>query len=301
MKRLPWLLLLGACGGGAPGDLDGSTGPDAGGTPRERIGWIDVYENLSYYDDGGGPVAYRSSQVLGAFYADHPPSFHRVAMTSGDCELRLYTPSSCDPACTTGLCVETNVCEEFPTLVSAGRLTIDGLATAVSIDPEGGYYYTQSVLPEDLFADDATVTAELAGADLPAMTLTAGGVPEIEAEITDGKITLIPGSDYTLRWTPAGSGRVRVTLNANNQGHGGPFLGILECDVADAAGEVVIPAVLADAFPETQAWTVCAGTDCPPSTIRRYRRDAFDVGDDQEVELMVSSQRTFGVDHVFPD
>jgi hypothetical protein len=118
--------------------------------------------------------------------------------------------------------------------------------------------------------------------------------------ISDGKIT-VPypaGEDFVIAWTPAGDGgRVRVTLNSNNQGHGMPYLAIIECDVADSAGEVAIPAALLDAFPETSAWSVCAGTDCPPSTIRRYHRDGWPIGDDQEVVLEVGSQVDFGVDH----
>ena len=33
------------------------------------------------------------------------------------------------------------------------------------------------------------------------------------------------------------------------------------------------------------------------ATIRRYRRDAHAIGGDQEIELTVASQYSFGVDH----
>jgi hypothetical protein len=182
-------------------------------------------------------------------------------------------------------------------MLSAGRLTVTGLAQALTIDPQSGYYYNQEVLPVDLFADDAAIEGSFAGADLPAMTIEAQGVPPIAPQITNGSITLEPGQDFTLRWTPEGAGRVRVTLNSNNQGHGMPYLGIIRCDVPDADGEVVIPASLHDQFPETYAWTACAGTDCPPSTIRRYTRGVAPVGDDEVVELTVASQWSFGVEH----
>jgi hypothetical protein len=302
------VVLLCACGGGSSGDdTDSDAGgddPDANtGPARERIGVVEVVEDL-YVSPGEGsdpPSEYRWSNVTARFYDGRPPAFHRETMAAGACTMRVYTPSSCTPACTDGLCVDTNVCEPWPTPVSAGRLTITGARAAVPIDPVDGWYYTQEPLPEDLFDDDAEVTASLAGDALPAMSLDAGGTPPIVFPLPDGKIT-IPypaGEDFVLSWTPAGDGsRVRVTLNSNNQGHGQPYLSIIECDVADSAGEVAIPEAMLDAFPETSAWRICAGTDCPPSTIRRYHRDGSPIGDDQEVELVVGSQVSFGVDHI---
>jgi hypothetical protein len=101
--------------------------------------------------------------------------------------------------------------------------------------------------------------------------------------------------------TPTTTGtRVRLELNANNRGHGFPYTAIISCDVADSAGEITVPTALLDAFPDTRAWTVCAGSDCPPSRLTRYRRATAPVGE-QEVELEVASTFAFGVDHVVPD
>lgn len=296
------LLLIAACGGGASPD-----GPDAGDddrpdadTGRELIGSIDVTEDLSILDDGSGPTEYRSARVGARFYDGRAPSFHREAMRAGACTLSTYTRSQCTPACTDGLCVETNVCEAWPTLVSAGRLAIAGLAVALTIDPQLNDYYPDDALPENLFADDAAVTATLAGADLPAASIDASGVPALATDIVDGQL-IAPypaAADVVIHWTPAGDGsRVRVTLNSNNQGHGMPFLAVLSCDVADAAGEVALPAAMLDAFPETDNWMVCAGTDCPRSTIARYHRGAAPVGADHEIELRVANQLSFGVVH----
>jgi hypothetical protein len=55
-----------------------------------------------------------------------------------------------------------------------------------------------------------------------------------------------------------------------------------------------------EAFPPSNAVAICAGHDCPLSTIRRYRRAIAPVGTDREVELVVSSQFSFGVDHAPP-
>jgi hypothetical protein len=291
-------------GSGNPPDADTTT-PDADtGPPRESAGNLDVIENRGFYDDGGGNlVEYRESRVFGQLYQDRAARFHVETMRSGPCWLRQYTPAQCSTPCTDGLCVATDTCEPWPTRIDGGRLTVTGLAVSLAIDWDGSYYYNTDVLPEDVFADDASVTASFAGATTPAMSIDAGGVSTIDPQIVDGKI-LIPypaGQDFVLRWTPDGSdARVRVTYNSNNQGHGAPFNAILECDVPDSDGEVALPAAMLDAFPETRAWTVCAGSDCPPSTIRRYRRGTHAIGSDREVELVVASQLSFGVDHDLP-
>ncbi|HVV86857.1 MAG TPA: hypothetical protein VHE35_27655 [Kofleriaceae bacterium] len=298
---------LAACGGddgGAAPPADG--GVDApGGTAREVIGSIEVYEENHVWVEDGPPMSNRSASVRASFYDGQPPSFHHEVARVGACVLRRYTPSLCDPPCSNGLCVATDVCEPWPSLVAAGRLSIDGLTVAVRLDGADGFYYPQAQLPADLFADTATVRADLAGGgSYPPLALTAGGVPAIAGAIPDGKLTLPPGEDATIRWTPAGGAggsgaRMRLTLNANNQGHGQPYLAILECDVADADGQVTVDASLIDAFPDTRAWNICAGSDCPPSTLRRYHRATAPLGD-QDVELLVSSIVSFGVDHILP-
>ncbi len=296
------LALLAACGddgGGAPRDA----AVDApAGTPREVVGTIAVSEQRYVYVDTGPPMETMSAAVRASFYDGRPPRWHREVARAGACVLWRYTPSLCEPACTDGLCVATDVCEPWPRLVAAGRLTVTGLAVALRLPGTDGFYYPEVALPPDLFADGATITAELAGGGgYPASTLTTTGVPAIRPVMPDGKLTLTPGQDVTLRWPPAGgASRVRLTLNSNNRGHGAPYLGIIDCDVDDAAGEVTVAAALIDGFPVTRAWTVCAGSDCPPSTLRRYHRATVALGD-RDIELVVGSEVAFGVDHLLPD
>ncbi len=309
MRPLPLpfcLFLLAACGGDPSSDPDApGSGIDAapdGGMVRDRTGTVEVTEDHWVFtaDAGGGES--RTAQVGARFFDGREPQFHRETMRAGDCALRTFTQASCTPACTDGLCVEADVCEGFPEYVSAGRLTITGLRTAVQIDPQSNYYYPSNPLPPDLFADDTTVTANLAGAVLPAMSITTAAVAPLAPDITGGKI-VVPypaGADKVIRWTPAGGdSRVRLTLNANNRGHGQPFEAVIECDVPDAAGQIAVPAAILDAFPATEAWYICAGTDCPPSKLTRYRRGATLVGE-REVDLVVGSSFTFGIEHRRP-
>ncbi|MBE7451731.1 MAG: hypothetical protein HS111_23430 [Kofleriaceae bacterium] len=75
-----------------------------------------------------------------------------------------------------------------------------------------------------------------------------------------------------------------------------PTIAIIERDVGTPTARSPSPPALLDAFPETDAWFICAGTDCPPSSrgasatagprSRRVR--------EQEVELVVGNAFTFG-------
>jgi hypothetical protein len=291
-----------ACGGDDGGSNPLDAGPDAPpGPAREVIGTIDVREQRYLSIEDGTPMEWSSGQARAAFYDGRPPRWHREVARAGACTLRKYTPSSCEPFCD-GVCVDTNVCEPWPTLVAAGRLTISGLTTTVRMAGEGGFYYPEAQLPAELFADDAAITAELAGGGgFAGVTLATTGVPALRGAIAGNKLELVHGQEATVRWTSvAGDARVKLTINANNQGHGQPYLAIIECDVADAAGEVTIDASLIADFPETRAWTICAGTDCPPSTLRRYHRATAPVGD-FDLELVVACELAFGVDHFLPD
>jgi hypothetical protein len=98
----------------------------------------------------------------------------------------------------------------------------------------------------DAQADAGAVT------DAGTLTVTGLGMPN--------------GADYTFTWPAVGQDdgeRLRLTLNANNQTHGGPYLAIIECDAPVSAGRFTIPREMVEAFPATEHWEACAGGDCP--------------------------------------
>src|SRR5690349_16580586 len=139
MRRLACVLVaVAGCGGDSNSNDPDATPQD--GAPdssivRERSGTVEVFEDrwVLTADAGGGENL--TGQIGARFYDGREPQYHREAMRAGDCVLKTNTNASCTPACTTGLCVDTNVCEPFATYVSAGRLTITGLKTSVQIDP----------------------------------------------------------------------------------------------------------------------------------------------------------------------
>ena len=294
-------LLLGAaaCGSddaASPVDAaaDGATDPD-GGSGGPGLGSLRAVEERWINPETG---ELSSTSRFDGWYFDGPqPPWHREVARSGACVLRRYTPAFCDPACALGtLCVDTDVCLAPPRFESAGTLTVTGLTVPITLASTTGYYQHTDGLPTDLFTDSATVTATLAGAVVPAHTLVARGVPPLVAAIGNFR-TLTPGQDHTITWTPAGGDAlVRLLFNSNNIGHGAPYFGIIDCDVPDADGQITVAAALVDGFPETGPWQVCAGSDCPPSTLTRYHR-ATATTTAGTAELIVGSQLSFGVDH----
>jgi hypothetical protein len=271
--------------------------PDASeGPPGERVGSVNITEDRQRYDVG--QAEFRSSGVFAAFYANAPTSYHHETAAVGACKLVEYTPGNCPNFCEESVCLD-NVCMPWPVPLAAGRLTIQGLAVAVSLDPQSGLYYPSNILPENLFGDDAAITAKLSGGDFPAVTLTARGLPPLASSI-DFKIDMPSGADKKVTWTPVNNGRVRLTINSNNRGHGIPYDAIITCEAEDAAGEITIPHELIDVFPKTAAWTACAGSDCPSSYLQRYARGRAVLDDGREVELVVSSRVGFYVVHDKP-
>ncbi len=286
-----------ACGGDAPSP-DAAPAPDAG-PPGPDAG--DLRGEVRVWESNVGAWG-ASSQISATFYQVREPRWHQPFLSEGDCTLYRFRNDICDPPCTNGLCVAPNVCEPLPDFTPAGTLTVTGVATGpVVIDPDVyGYYYNPTALPADLFADDATVTATLTGAgDLPPLALSAGGVTPVRPPVANDEITLENGQDFTISWTPGGGERVRLTLNANNQGHGAPYAAIIRCDVPDGDGAITVPSAIIDAFEETFRWEICAGSDCPLSSLMRYRQDTAQAPGGH-VSLIVGNEIKFFVIHAAP-
>lgn len=296
-----------ACGGGGGADLDPDAAPAVDADPSlDQHALVVISETFRLAD--GFPDGFEEQRyaTISAEFGDAPrPSPRTVAETSGPCTLTTYEPVACDPACgADALCVPGGTCAPLPTFASVGPLSVEGLTTALDpIEPFGSFYSPEQVLPEDLFADDATLTISAPGDELGSLEVSGHGVAPIEIATEDAQIELIDGQPYTVTWTPStdADARVRVTINSNNTGHGTPFHAIIACEVDDAAGELTIPSSMIEALPAIQRWggVGCPQADCPPSTVARVRRatSPFEGG---VVALEVQTVHAFGVLHEVP-
>lgn len=298
------LLALAAvgCGGSAgPGEPDLGGSPDAGhpdggsGAPgfSNPPGSVYAVEARMPY----GEV----NELTALFYGEEPLSFHREVNRIGDCRLLTFTPAQCDVFCT-GVCTDTNVCKQFPTRLSAGSLRFTGIKTPVTVTPNfANYYFADPQVKGDLFGAGDAVTVTATGAEFASFSLTGAGVPTLNtAAVVNDEIKLDDSADYRFTWTPSGDprARMRLTLNANNRGHGAPYEAILECDAADT-GTLTVAKELIKPFPDTYRWEICAGRDCPFSSALLYRQVEGEAGK-RKVTLTVGSRRAFWVLHRAP-
>lgn len=295
-----FLCFAAACHGTSGGVADG---PDAGdgeadaepGGDAPLLGSLKVSEVDAPYGESG--------VVQGSLWTSDFGGFHTEVMNDGTCRLLAYEPSFCEPWCEQGLCID-GECREYP-VIDAGTLTVNGLAEEVMVAPQAypfaGYGYWTVLDRADLFGGGDQVTVTAPGGGFPGFEVTAGGVDDLELGLENDEIRVPNGADYTFTW-PAGSGdeRMRVTLNSNNEFHGAPSFAIIECDAPASAGELSIPRAMIEAFPATEHWQGCAGSDCPPSHALLYRRGAAEVSEG-EVELLVGSEVLFYVVHPAAD
>ncbi len=295
---LPLVLTL-ACGGGDGG------GPDAGppgdsGSPEPQFG--DPTNLISVVE-----AVYRVEQPFGwsgvsARFGAGETGFLTETMREGNCRLLESDASYCQE-CTTGLCIG-GECRAYPTYRSAGRITIDGLSTGVTLSWQDGWYNVdQYQLPEDLFDAGAGITASAPGAEVAAFTVQATGVAPIDPDLEqgcDGELTLVSGQDEVVTWSEPGDGRVRLWMPSQTGAHGLPPNAVIECEGPDT-GSIRIPSALIDAFPVLPRSDTCQGVacvliDCPPSTIARHSTASAAAGD-QTVELRIESQVIFTLIH----
>lgn len=240
-------------------------------------------------------------ELTAAFFDSEKVSFHREEQRIGACRLLTFKPAQCDSFCI-GVCVERNVCKPYPSRLSAGKIQYSGLKVPVSLSPQfGNYYYADPPITGDLFDAGAAVSVAAAGGEFAGFSASGIGVATLEAtSVVDDEIKLEDTADYVFTWKPGSDprARLRLTINANNRGHGAPYEGIIECDAPDT-GSLTIAKELIVPFPDTFRWEICAGRDCPLSDALRYTVSEAQAGS-RRVSFIVGSRRSFWVLHRAP-
>lgn len=295
-----WLLGIGAvaaCGGDDGGDDDdgaddgvgddGGDGGDGAGEPAE--GQFEIRE--SEFGEGGQAWSQMRASIV-----DPRPVYHRLEQETGGCRLWTYEVGECSNC--DGLCNADGECIPLPIQLSAGTLSVSGLAEDLTVPFSEYGYLADTSLPRDLFGDGDRVTLEAAGgADVAAFSLETDSPPRVAIDLEPGEgmddtLRLEDGADLVVSWSPAVPGtRVRLDILSNNRGHGLPVDALIQCE-ADDGGELVVPREMVEAFPEKPYAVVCAGSDCPPSTLTRFRADRASV-DGRDVELTVAAVQEF--------
>lgn len=158
----------------------------------------------------------------------------------GECAAISTVASTwCDPACGSGeFCNADGACEAWPGHLSAGPITLTGLAQELVLQPAdvGGYVLTEEP-PEELFDGDL-VRIDAPGAELGAFSVAARVPAALDADL-DCTDLIRDDGDVRITWTPGEPGD-RVRLQTAAIGHGGNGHSEVMCETADD-GELVVP------------------------------------------------------------
>ncbi len=213
-----------------------------------------------------------------------------ITTTVGECAVIVRpAPALCDPACVASVCVATDQCAPYREEVSAGTITVTGLAAPTTLAP-GNFGYVATPTPgAALFADDATIELHAAGADEPTFAATVGGVPPLAAPFQN--LTLVDGQDATVTWTAGPpDGDATIALDLRVGWHGAPDEARLHCETADD-GELTIPGAAITALPRASS-----GLESHPSTLTRFTRAVVE-GAAGAIEITAGSQRNIYFSH----
>lgn len=229
-------------------DTDSGTG--GGGDPGVLVGSFQLQLNEPKAASGDTPATPGSTTLFGKLYDGPTPQtlVWETGTEAGAC--RLLTPRV--PFCSTpcggsAACVEDETCQDYPTAVSAGEVTVSGVATtggetSFAMTPIASNYQPPAgtTLAYPAFAEGDSITLEAAGDMLAGFELQAIGVAQLE--LTADELTLDPAVDLQLGWTPAGTGDAAIAVKLDISHHAGTK-GMIECETDDT-GSLAIPAAL---------------------------------------------------------
>jgi hypothetical protein len=174
-----------------------------------------------------------------------PVDVRDLVEARGECRLLRKRNLRCDPVCPQGMtCGEGGACLRYPENQGLGRVTVGGLARAVTMTPSALETYSETRLPHPGFAPGADIGLRTEGGALAPFALRGWGVAALESP--GEPLLLEPGKPLAVSWAAGPPGPARVVLALDIDQHGiTPVL--LECTLADA-GAATVPAELVDAL-----------------------------------------------------
>jgi hypothetical protein len=234
----PWLLVvLAACAQDPqPVTPDAGTADDAlpyrPCAPASRLGGFALR-----LEDGFSAV---EGRVLDGVV---PGNVREITGSEGACVLLEGRNFSCDPPCASGQTCGADGCIPYPRARSVGVVTVRGLKDPLTLEPSrvGSYSSAGQALSHPAFLEDAPLSLEAGGAELPGFTLQARGVAALEAP--EDAVALERGQPVRLRWVPGGGASARIKAVLDLAHHGG-IAASVECDGLEDSGAFDVPAAL---------------------------------------------------------
>ena len=249
MRRAAWFVSLGlsiACGGStsnASDTADGGLADDAG---PESDGGTDLTCDNPLA--AGGRFIVSQQNGVASFYGsveDHATPQPAIEQNRvGDCAIYAFTPTLCEPACSSGICIE-SVCHSYPETKPIGNITLDvaGVETSVAPSQFGSYYVDTigSVVPGDKIG-----VSHAGGSSVAAFDVDITAVAPMTGTFED--LVAQDGTDLTISWDPASSDFPgdQVVVHLDSDHHG--LSAYIECVVPAPATSATIDKTLIDAI-----------------------------------------------------
>lgn len=231
------------------------------------------------------------TSMLGGLYTGPTPSslVWEAGAKSGSCQIFTPRVPFCETPCgSEAICVENNICKDFPATISAGKVQVKGLKTkagadAFSMDPVQNSYQPANgvILAFPPFAEGDAVTFSAGGdTTVPAFTLSGKGIAPLAA--VKDSFALADGKPIELEWTPPKNPGASIVSVLVDLSHHGGTKGKIECEGPDN-GKLEIAAVLVDGLK-------ALGVSGFPKI--EISRKAVSTNDDVDVDLVLESMVT---------
>lgn len=251
-------LALAACGGssdnpanaagaaGAQASQSAGAGGAASGDPSKLVGSFQV--KLIPADDLGATA---TTSIVGKINDGPTPvtTIWEEPQPDGDCTLTTPRVPFCTTPCGgSAACVEDDVCLAYPTVHSAGAVTMTGIRATDGSAPlalllvAGNYQAPPSVpLAYPAFAEGDAVTLAAAGEYFPPFSLSSKGIAPLALKSTG--LALKSGQPLALTWTKGAESSATIHVRLDISHHGGSK-GQIECETADSGALTVSAALI---------------------------------------------------------
>jgi hypothetical protein len=243
--------------GGSSGTAGASSGT-SGAPPAQLFGTVAVNVEPTTEEDDG------YTTILGRFLdgPTPPPVPLELDSEAGDCELLVPSRPFCESCAPPAVCTADEVCTEYPSPVTVGTLTIEGLGPeTLTIEPAANAYQTPALTNPPCEPGTPIV------ASTSDFELSATCIPELEVTSTE-PVSVMSGESVSVTWVaPESDIDSRVVIVLDVAHHGGKT-GEVRCEVPDT-GSFEIPASLVTSlvslglagYPTIDVTRVSTGTD----------------------------------------
>lgn len=309
---IPSLALgLAACGGGGTSESAGGAGA-SGGTGTIPTGGGGAIST------GGSTTAPTTEGPYGAFDIEYDPGTKTVKpstkisgimrdgtptestlwekkKTEGECSLYIPRAPFCESCVAPQVCVADNVCRTPPASYPVGAVTLTGLTSPSGANPLElilinsdvlTNYQCAETLPMPACTEGGAIRLDATGAgQFPAFSIAGQCIAPLV--VSNPKISIESGKDFSLTWTPGAVTDARIGLTFNLSHHGGSK-GKLICETADS-GSLRVPGTLIKALIDLGV------SGFPSADVKRVYTGKAAVGTGQ-AELRLTSSLAFEVE-----